>query len=103
MNMPGLTAEASLGPATGRYCSNAGSGGSRAVEVLPMQEFTDVIVTGYPCRQPWQPWLMSVPCCRYLPTDRLYCTCTTYPVWYQCRNITPWGPACFLCYPPTRL
>jgi hypothetical protein len=102
MSIPGFTAEAPFGPAMGSYLSNAASGGSGVVGVLPMQEPTDVIVTVYPCPQPWQPWLKSVPCCSYFPTGRLYCTCTTYPVLYQCRNITPWGPSCFLCYPPTR-
>jgi hypothetical protein len=101
MILPGFTAEASLGPATGRYRGSAASRRSRAVEILPMQESMDAIVSGYPCTQPWQPWLKSVPCCGYLPTGRLYCACTTYPVWYQCRDITPWGPSCLVCYPPT--
>jgi len=101
MRMPEFTAEASLRPAIDRYQGNAVFGDSCGVEVLPMQVSIGAIVTGDPCfPQPWQPWLKKVPCCRYLPTGRLYCSCATYPVWFQCQNLTPWGPTCIHCAPP---
>ena len=91
MNMPGFTAEASLGPAKGKYQGNAIFDSSGAVRVLPMQESTAASIVTQWGRRVW--------CCSYDSSGKPRCTYYTVPFWYWCRIVYNPLP-CFICYPP---
>jgi hypothetical protein len=97
MNVPGFTAEASLGRAPSHFWGNVVSCNSAAVEILPMQEFTSAPTASGSRLWP-PPWMKRVPCCISL-FGRPYCTYSYVPVWYQCDVI--YNPyACWICRPP---
>lgn len=97
MNVPGFTAEASVGRATANFSGNVVYRNSAAVGILPMQEITSALSAGE-SRLSASPWMKRVPCCVAL-FGRPYCTYSYVPVWYQCDVI--YNPyACWICRPP---
>jgi hypothetical protein len=98
MTLPKFTAAASLNPTTGQYRTKTAFNGSRAAEVLAVQESTAVSTLYWPpglCR----PWEKRVWCCEpEWPGGRPYCTYSCVPLWWQCREtFTPYS--CWTCTP----
>jgi len=98
MNVPGFTAEASLGWTKAKSQRSTVSGSSSATTVLPMQGFTAAPVAMRSRIWP-PPWEKGVPCCTPDSVGRPHCTYYYVPVWYQCEVFyTPF--ACWICGPP---
>lgn len=98
MSVPGFTAEASIGPKTGKHLGGTVFGSSGVFGVLPPQGLGAAVT---PAQYfPWPPpWMKRVPCCTADPIDgRPRCTYYYVPIWYQCQvHYNPY--ACWTCSP----